>query len=156
MSEAAFTALRGEEFLDYDPTLDHGGNARRLLQEYGIPESTDSMSAMLKGGTAQDQAAIAQRLALHQQDLAVLERHGALAFTASMVDPATLITDIGTWGLTRALRFGRAATGVAGATANTGLLATADSVGKEVSPFEYTVMAAVSYTHLTLPTTPYV
>jgi hypothetical protein len=144
LSDAVFQAFQDPEFTDFDPTLDHGTSAKQLLREYNIPETEDTLNAMLQGGTAQDQARIANRLAKHQFDMEVLAKHGGLAFTASMVDPATLIVDMATFGTTKALKLGRTATALAGAGANTALLGVADYSGKEVTPLDYAATAALT------------
>ncbi len=144
ITSSILDATQDPEFIDYDPQLNHGENARGLLREYGIPETTDNMDVMLRGGTAQDQASIASRLAKHQFDLEVLQRHGKISFAAGMVDPITLAVDLFTFGTTKALKLGRVAAAAAGATANTAVLASADAAGKEVTPLDYVVMAALS------------
>ncbi len=144
LTNAIFDAMQAPEFIDYDPDLNHGENARGLLREYGIPENENNMEIMLKGGTAGDQATIADRLAKHYFDLEVLQRHGTLAFTSAMVDPVTLAVDLGTFGTTRALKLGRMGAASMGAGANTAVLGAADLAGKELTPLDYTITAALS------------
>src|SRR6478736_3398710 len=87
ISSAIFDAAQAPEFVDYDPDLNHGDNARKLLRSYAIPETPEYMEAMLKGGTAEDQATIAERLSKHKFDLEVMQRQGKTALASGVVDP---------------------------------------------------------------------
>jgi len=132
------------EFSEIDPTLNRGELARSLLEEYALPLSDENLSALGEAGTTQDMTAVAKRLKQHSFDMQVLQEHGAIAFATGMVDPATLVADIATFGATRALRMGRMASAVAGASANVGVLGAADAAGKEVDVWEYAATAALS------------
>lgn len=84
-------AARPAEFVDYDSTLNHGENARNLLKKYSIPETNENVSALLKGGTTEDQQTIVIRLVKHQSDLDVLGRHSAIAFASFILEPIIFI-----------------------------------------------------------------
>lgn len=144
LTEALLRVNNDPEFTDFDPNLNHAENARKLLRAYQIPETDDALAEIGKGGTAEDQATIASRMAKHQFDLEVLGQHGVAAFAAQVVDPATLIVDLATFGTTKALKLGRTASALAGATANTSLLGVADAAGKDVTAFDYAATAALT------------
>lgn len=84
-------ATRPAEFVDYDSGLNHGENARSLLKKYSIPETDENVSALLKGGTTEDQQTIVMRLVKHHSDLDILARHSAIAFTGFILEPTMFI-----------------------------------------------------------------
>lgn len=134
----------GDDFAIFDPTINHPEVARSLLEEFNVPVNEETMQAMSKGGTVTDMTTLAKRLSQHQFDLEVLDQHGAVALASGILDPATLVVDMATFGTTKALKLGRLAAGTAGATANVGVLAAAEAGGKEVDAWEYITTAALS------------
>jgi hypothetical protein len=140
----ALKAYDDPEFVDFDPELDRIGNAKMLLRELGLPDNEENLAIVGQGGTAEDQAILAQRLTDHQFNQEVLAQHGGWAITANIVDPVYLIADLASFGGTRAFRMGRIGSGVVGAGTVTGVNVLAEQAGQEVTNFDYVLGAALT------------
>lgn len=144
ITEGLLNKLNDPRFTDYDPTFDALTSAKDLLAVKGLPATEENLAFLSRAGTMEDQAYLVDRLVKNEFNQKVLAQHGAMAFTAQVVDPLYLIADIATWGTTKALRMGRmgsALTGAAGVTAVTGA---ADMAGRETDAFEYILGAALT------------
>lgn len=144
LTQAALDAYEAPGFVDFDPDLDRLGNAKGLLRELGLPETLDNLAVLGQGGTAEDQAELAQRLADHEFNQKVLAQHGGLALATGVVDPVYLVADIATFGATRAFRMGRLASGVVGAGGVTSVNIAADATGQDMTTFDYVLSAALT------------
>lgn len=127
-----------------DANFDINREYTDILDQFQIQDTDDNLKA-LAGTTSSAQAyAEASRIKEKEQREAMLAHHGALAFTAEVLDPTTMLVDWATFGLGRAARLGRAGFAVAGAGTSVGLTGIADVAGKDYEMLDYVLSAAVT------------
>lgn len=127
-----------------DANFDINREYSDILDQFQIQDTDDNLKA-LAGTTSSAQAyAEASRIKEKEQREAMLAHHGALAFTAEVLDPTTMLVDWATFGLGRAARLGRAGFAVAGAGTSGGLTGLADVAGKDYEMLDYVLSAAVT------------
>lgn len=127
-----------------DANFDINREYSDILDQFQIQDTDDNLKA-LAGTTSSAQAyAEASRIKEKEQREAMLAHHGALAFTAEVLDPTTMLVDWATFGLGRAARLGRAGFAVAGAGTSVGLTGIADVAGKDYEMLDYVLSAAVT------------
>ena len=132
-----------EQFRDYDPTFDGTRHALDLVQRLGIEPTENNLSILGRAGTAETQIELADRMAQHKSNQEILERHGAYAVASGVLDPAMLVTDIATFGASKALTLGRLGSATLGASGATAYTYAADVAGADVTAFDYLVNASM-------------
>ncbi|QJD54814.1 DNA ejectosome component, peptidoglycan lytic exotransglycosylase [Pseudomonas phage MR6] len=132
-----------KQYGDFDPTFQGTRRAQELVSRMGLNATPENLQLLAEAGNEDDQLDVAQRLAQHQTNQEILNRHGGFALASGMLDPATLLTDFATFGATRAFKLSRLAGATLGATAGTALVGAADAAGKSTTGFDYVLNAAV-------------
>lgn len=132
-----------EQFNDFDPSFDGKRHALDLLNQLGVEPTEKHLEVLARAGTEENQIEQAQRMAQHKTNQEILSKHGVYAVASGVLDPAMLITDIATFGASKALSLGRLGAGALGATGATAYTYAADVSGKETQAFEYLLNASL-------------
>lgn len=132
-----------EQFNDFDPSFDGKRHALDLLNQLGVEPTEKHLEVLARAGTEENQLEQAQRMVQHKTNQEILAKHGAYAVASGVLDPAMLITDIATFGASKALSLGRLGAAALGATGATAYTYAADVSGKETQAFEYLLNASL-------------
>lgn len=132
-----------EQFNDYDPSFDGKRHALDLLQQLGLEPTEKHLEVLARAGTEEEQLEQAQRMAQHKTNQEILSNNGAYAVASGVLDPVMLLTDIATFGASKALTLGRVGAGALGAAGATAYTAGADFAGKDVQAFDYLLNASL-------------
>lgn len=131
-----------DTFNDYDPNFDPNRTMTEVISQYGLEENNETIRYLASAGTEGEMAFRASDLARNQENQRILAQHGGVALLG-MLDPLSLLTDVATFGATKAFKFSRLASGIAGAGAVTAPTALADYAGRETSGLDYVIGAAI-------------
>lgn len=132
-----------EQFNDFDPSFDGKRHALDLLNRLGVEPTEKHLEVLARSGTEEEQLEQAQRMAQHKTNQEILSKHGAYAVASGVLDPVMLLTDIATFGASKALSLGRVGAGVLGAGGATAYTYAADAAGKETQAFDYLLNATL-------------
>lgn len=132
-----------EKFRDFDPQFDGKRHAFDLMQRMNIEPTERNIELLGRTGTQADQIEMAERLAQHQTNEQVLQRHGGYAIAAGVLDPTMLLTDIATFGASKAFTLSRASSALVGASGATAYTYAADQAGANVTGFDYLLNASL-------------
>src|SRR5690554_6937832 len=123
-----------DTFNDYDPTFDPNRSINEIIQEYGLEERNEVFKYLGGSGTEAEMYFRAGELARQKENEQILAQHGGVALLG-MLDPLSLLTDMATFGTTKAFKLSRLASGIAGAGAVTAIQdASLDSLNALVVP----------------------
>lgn len=114
-----------------------------IRDSYGLPDDEETLAKFADTQSLSQMHFIATRMQQHEDNQRMLEHHGAYAFASGALDPAMWTVDLATFGATKALRLGRLASALAGATTVPMYMGATELAGKDVSGMEYFFAAAL-------------
>lgn len=127
-----------------DPDFDPLPHIQAVREAYSLPSDDDTLAELGSARSMAELSRAGEAIRGRLDRAKLLDGHWGLALTAGVLDPVGVLADAATFGGARALKLGRLASAVAGASGTTAVTAAADASGREATLLDYTLGAAVN------------
>lgn len=130
-------------FQQIDPDFNGPAGVQATVKAFGLDMSDETLGVLGAATSAEHQAYLGQQLRDKLDRERLLANAPFTAFLIENLDPMQLLADWATYGGSRLLKLGRAASALFGAAGSSAPLVVGDLAGKEVQPFDYALTAAM-------------